>query len=78
MVAITAMDSLWDGVSRAGRAVEVPLRLVLKAQEVAYARERGIRELYREVDSSDLADRHLLDGLPFERGIGYLVWVREF
>ncbi len=71
------MNSMWDGVSRLDRAIEVPLRLALKACEIAYAREHRIRELHWEVDTTDLAGMRVLSVLPFEWGLAYLMWVRD-
>jgi len=73
----SVMEAMWDGVSRAERALEFPLRLALKAREVAYARNQGVQELHWEVDSTDLTGMHLLNVLPFERGSGSHVWVNE-
>lgn len=72
----TAMEAMWDGVSRSDRALEVPLRLALKAQEVRYARAHGVHKLHWEVDSTDIAGMELLKRLPFERGVGCLMWVK--
>jgi len=71
------MEAMWDGVAQADRPLAVPLRLALKAQEIAYARRHGIRELHWEVDSTDSAGMRLLDLLPFEHGPASLIWSCE-
>lgn len=71
------MESMWDGVARSERPLEVPLRMALKGQEVAFAQAAGVDVLNWEVDSTDLAGMHILDALPFERGPEYQVWVRH-
>ena len=71
------MESMWDGVARSQRALEFPLRLALKLQEVEYAMKNGVCNLNWEVDSVDLVGMQLLEELPFTLPPAYQIWVRE-
>jgi GNAT superfamily N-acetyltransferase len=70
----TALEARWDGVARSERALELPLRLALKAQEVVYAQNHGIQTLNWEIDSVDSIGMRLLELLPFIKGAETAIW----